>query len=153
MTNRPFKFIEFSIICFTILFFFSANTSCDQSLSDPPKEIWTGVATGMGEGTLVMNAWQVKKTQNVLTIKGRVEMKIKAVSGGYGSGSCNGTFKGKIKDGVLQAKFSGTAYVSQGDSPVSGELIGTLSENKGSGTYNFATRVGKYTGEWSLEKQ
>lgn len=152
MTNQSLTILKISSACLMVLYLFIGNASSDQRLSNAPTQIWAGEVTGMAYGKLVLNAWEVEGTENEFTVKSRVKVKLKN-TGGFGSGDLMGTIKGKIKDGLLQAKFSGTAYVSDGSSQVFGNVIGTLSGTQGFGTYNLTSRVGQYKGKWTIEKQ
>ena len=117
-----------------------------------PKDTWTGEMTGMATAKLRLESWQADKAGNVTFIQGSVRIDVESGSGGVEEVTLRGRLTGRNKDGLMEAKFSGTA---EGTSCV-GEFIGTMSETQGFGTWKidaFDEEALRLTGEWTLGKQ
>lgn len=128
------------------------STQIDKS-SD--AEIWGGVATGMVDSTFEMSITRSEDEEDTFYVNGPLSWDIKKTAGGYGSGRMNGTLKGKIKDGILNAKIFGYVTVEGGSATVSGKMVGTFSNTRANGTWNFTARsvqLYPFSGEWSAEK-
>jgi len=78
-----------------------------------------------------------------------------SVSGGHGSGSINGRLSGEIRDGILNATFSGEAIVTDGRTYTNGSLKGPLTFSGGRGDWRVRTHVEarEYLGTWSVTRQ
>ena len=117
-----------------------------------PKDIWTGEMTGMATAKLLLESWQAGKAGSETIIQGSVRIDVDSAWGGVEDVTLKGRLTGRIKNGLMEAKFSGTA---EGTSCV-GNLIGTMSETQGFGTWKidaFDEEAYRFTGEWTLEKQ
>lgn len=145
---------EYSLVTLILILLlaFASTSFAGTSYKTPPGQIWSGNVTGMIDGQMVLNAWEVENKAGELYVRSKVKMKIRS-SSGYGSGYLTGTISGKVVNGELKAGFNGTANVSDGQAAVVGQLVGTLLDASGSGTYNLNTQVGQYRGKWTLERQ
>ncbi len=140
------------ILLFSCLF--SLLTGCVAS--GPPsgieKDLWTGEITGMAKGKISISSWQSGESKNELTLEGQLLIDIESAWGGQGEGKLIGDLKGRIKDGLMEAKISGAV---EGASFL-GEFIGTMSETQGFGSWTidvFDEAAGRYVGDWTLQKQ
>ena len=146
------KILKSFFFCLIGLFLFTVNVMGTQPVKNTPMQTWKGEITGMVIGEWTANILKVKNSQSELTVESRVKMALKNVAG-YGGASLKGRIKGKIKDGLFQADFSGSASHSEGQSMVSGSFIGTLSETQGFGSYRLNGDGEQFNGEWTLQKQ
>ncbi len=147
------KLVILFILPFT-LFFLSgcASTQVEQGTD---REPWAGKFTGMIEADIKMFFSRSEKEEEVYFVKGSFSADIKEVSGGFGSGTMNGTIKGKVKDGILNARIFGNAIVEEGSASISGKMIGTLSKTQAFGSWNITAQADApypFSGEWSAEK-
>jgi len=133
---------------------FALLTGC-VSPKPPPgvrKDLWVGELTGMIRGPIRISSWQSGENKNIQITEGRFTMHVDSAWGGFSDISVQGDVRGRIKDGLMEAKISGSAD----DSFFSGVLIGTVSEIQGFGTWRLDVPeedAGTYTGEWTLQKQ
>ena len=142
-----------AMISCILLFCFVSGAFCGTKKQAGQAEIWKGSLPGMANGTLILEVETRKAAQSEKKVKGRLKMIIDSVAGGFGRGRCDGTITGRIKENVMKAAFSGTAYVSEGDAELTGTLKGEFSETSARGTYHFSTGMESYRGKWTLEKQ
>lgn len=126
-----------------------------ETAPEGAKTLWVGEMTGMGEGEMKLNSWEVTGEGDVQEVNSQVLVKITSTAGGYGGGTLTGRLTGRIKDGLLEATFVGFARVSDGNASVHGRFIGTVSETQGFGTWDMTAsgEGGRFTGEWSVQRQ
>lgn len=142
-----------SLIIVVVLYtFFWGCVATKEPSPGIPKDTWTGEMTGMATAKLRLESWQVSKAGSETIIQGSVRIDVDSARGGVQDVTLKGRLTGRIKDGLMEAKFSGTA---EGTFCV-GNFIGTMSETQGFGTWKidaFDEEGYRFTGEWTLGKQ
>ena len=132
-------FLCLALSCFSALVFAEAG-----------KSIWKGEITGMAKGGMELTIADSGSGEDEQVVKGDLVLDVESAAG-Y-SGEVKGKLKGKIKSGLLKAKFTGWAQ----ETSCYGDFVGTLSETQGFGTWKIDAHdesAGRFTGEWTLEKQ
>jgi hypothetical protein len=126
-----------------------ATPPTDSSVS---YHSWEGDVSGMITGKLNLELKLEQLNKNTKAVSGKILINIKSVSGGWGKGRLNGTLKGEIKDGNLEAAFTGMAHVTEGQAPITGTLTGTLSFSSGQGDLivNTPSDAGSFSGTWTV---
>jgi hypothetical protein len=141
--------ITFSILAFLLLL------GCASTQIEPGTvaEMWEGKVTGMIDGDIKFSIARIAEENNVFSLKGNMVMKAQEIAGGYGEGRISCSIKGKIKNGVMNARLFGRAKVSEGTADVSGDLVGTISRTQGFGTWTLSHVEGVHSGKWTAEKR
>lgn len=135
------------------LWFFALLTGCIASKPPPgvKTDIWVGKITGMAEGELRITFWNAGKNNNDQIIQGQLILNVERAYGQEKT-CLKSSIKGQIKDGRMKARISGDV---EGATFI-GEFIGIMSESHGSGTWTIDVQdeaAGRFTGEWTLQKQ
>jgi len=138
-------------IIILLIFFGCAKGQIDKSV---PPEKWVGQVTGVAEGDLDVNIYKSATSDSRIVI-GTLIVKIKSAPGGLEDCSILASVRGEIRKGVVGASLLGDGQCSEGSSPISGRVTGTMFKTKAYGTFNVNVEsLGSSAGgEWSLEKQ
>ena len=140
------------VISVVLCTLFWGCVTTQESSSGVPKNTWTGEMTGMATAKLVLESWQDDKSGSETVIKGSIRIEVDSARGGVQDMTVRGRLKGRIKDGLMEAQFSGTA---EGTTCI-GDFIGTMSETQGFGTWKIDAmdeEALRFTGDWTLERQ
>ena len=131
---------------------FGSGCATTQSESSSRFHSWEGDVSGMITGKLNLKLQIEQVNKNTKAVSGKISIKIDAVSGGLGKGKLNGTIEGEIRDGNLEATFAGMAYVTEGQTPISGSITGTSSFSSGQGDLevNTPTDAGAMSADWTV---
>ena len=142
-----------NLIVFAVaIMLFGSGCATTQSESSSRFHSWEGDVSGMITGKLNLKLQIEQVNKNTKAVSGKISIKIDAVDGGLGKGRLNGALKGEIKDGNLEATFTGMGYVTGGQAPVSGFMTGTLSFSSGQGDLEVITPsdAGALSADWTV---
>ena len=144
--------VKILILFAVAIMLFVSGCAATQSESSSRFHSWEGDVSGMITGKLNLKLQIEQVNKNTKAVSGKISIKIEAVDGGLGKGRLNGTIKGEIKDGNLEATFTGMGYVTGGQAPVSGSMTGTLSFNSGQGDLVVITPsdAGALSADWTV---
>jgi hypothetical protein len=140
------------IIVVVLCALFWGCVATKESSSGVPKDTWTGEMTGMATAKLRLESWQADKAGSDTIIQGSVRIDFDSARGGVVDVTLRGRLTGRIKDGIMEAKFSGNAE----GTTCMGDFIGTMSETQGFGTWKIDgmdEEMLRFSGEWTLAKQ
>ena len=142
--------VKILIVFAAAIILLGSGCATTQSESSSRFHSWEGEVSGMITGKLNLKLQIEQVNKNTKAVSGKMSIKIDTVSGGFGDGKVNGTVKGEIKDGNLEATFAGMAYVTEGQAPVSGSIRGTLSFSSGQGDLEVitSTDAGALSADW-----
>jgi hypothetical protein len=141
------------IVVFSILIagFFIVGYASIPVVSAADGEEWVGTVAGMAEGDLKLFITPTGG-EGEDSVRGKLTMDLDMTEGGYGCATATCSIKGKITNGTLKGKISGFAQASLGSSSIVGELNGTISETRISGTWIAHHVAGTHSGTWTAEK-
>lgn len=146
---------KFTVMSWVLVFtaFLILNGCVSAELKPQTSNVWTGDITGGAEGQIKLFIQDVKNDTGVKKITGKILAKFSKIDH-FGRGTLHGEFSGKIENNILNGFISGHVSVSEGDSPIGGNITGEMSESKGSGEWVVtAIRTNsKIKGNWTLEK-
>ena len=140
-------------VVFSILMagFFIVGYASTHVASAAEGEEWVGTMSGMADGDIKLFITPTgRKGED--SVSGELTMELDMTEGGYGTGTAKCSIKGKMTNGTLKSKIFGFVHVSVGSSDIVGELNGTISETRISGTWIAHHIVGTHSGTWTAEK-
>lgn len=139
-------------LLFLSVFGLLAGCISPKPLPDVKKNIWVGEITGMAIGKMRIIYWQTEGNNTDQMIQGNLVIDVEQAANGQGGVCLKSSLKGRIKNKLMEVKFSGNVE----DATFHGKLTGTMAESHGYGTYMIYVpdeAAGQYTGKWTLKKQ
>lgn len=146
LTSKRVFFLNMLMVILSIL-----GCASNQFVPDANTEKWIGKISGMAGGDLELYIKQTQGQGDFYSLAGPLVLKLET-TGGYGSGTIKGHVKGKVKNGIIEAKISGQAQVEDGSSHISGKMIGSISKTQAVGTWKLGHLEGLLSGKWTAEK-
>ena len=130
--------------------------SGEGSVPTGDQTVWLGEITGGAVGDLELLTWRVAESDSELQLRSKIKLKLQRIGHTAEHGTLRGELRGRIKDGLMEARLNGTAETSETDGAVSvsGVFIGTVSETQGFGTWKASGGdSGLLSGEWNMQRQ
>ena len=122
-----------------------------------PREHWGGQLNGMIEAELAFFLTPAAEGQADRAVNGNFAGNIVSVAGGHGSGTMNGSIKGRVENGVFKARLSGFAKVSAGSATIIGQMTGRSTDAHALGDWTLDARssegVYRFSGQWRAARR
>jgi hypothetical protein len=136
--------------------FFTSGCASNAGERGVHWEPWVGKLSGTADVEFKMFLSRFEEEQGAYQVKGNFEGEIGGAAGGADSGTVQLEIKGKVKDGIFNARIWGQAITIEGANNVRGNMIGTLAKTQAFGTWVLNASDDEdsyqYTGEWRAKK-
>ena len=148
-------------LVFGVLFFTFLIQGCVKQpvqLSGPGTEKWNlNAIVNFGDDTAEINNQKMylipsPTEKGVFSVVAKIEWEFSPPFGRFGAYSVRGEWNGEIKNGIFAGTTSKIVQTEEGPGNVTGDVKGTFSGDRASGTFTETSDGGITRGQWTAEK-